>query len=140
MASQIFEALANPIRCDLVERLRESDATVGELAKWYKADVQAVCEHLKVLEQAGLVSRSGEAHRSPVHLNAEVFDLMTEWIERFRRQVERRYQDPEAVLAPMKDTATDDSTNDILVRKVDLTVRARPSKGSGDRTRDAEGS
>ncbi|WP_283234744.1 3-hydroxybutyryl-CoA dehydrogenase [Candidatus Protofrankia californiensis] len=76
MASQIFEALANPIRCDLVERLIDGDATVGE---WCKADVQAVCEHLQVLADR-LVSRSGEAHRSLMHLNAEVFDLMTAWI------------------------------------------------------------
>ena len=54
--------------------------------------VQAVSKHLKVLEDAGLVSRSRDAQRRPVHLEAEVFDLMTKWIERYRRQAEERYQ------------------------------------------------
>ena len=60
---------------------------------------------LKVLEDAGLVSRSREAQRRPVHLEAEVFDLMTKWIERYRRQAEERYQRLDAVLARMADQA-----------------------------------
>ena len=52
-----------------------------------------------MLEDAGLVSRSREAQRRPVHLEAEVFDLMTKWIERYQRQAEERYQRLDAVLA-----------------------------------------
>ncbi|KFB05541.1 putative transcriptional regulator [Frankia sp. Allo2] len=74
---QIFEALANPPWCDLIERLHVGLAPLGELAEWCKADVQTVCKHIEVLEQAGLVSRTGDAHRSLVRLNAEVFDLIT---------------------------------------------------------------
>jgi DNA-binding transcriptional ArsR family regulator len=70
--------------------------------------VQAISKHLKVLEQAGLVSRSGEGHRSPVHLEVEVFDLMTKWIERYRQQAEQRYQRLDAVLAAMNDTTDPD--------------------------------
>ena len=54
--------------------------------------LQAVSKHLKVLEDAGLVSRSRDAQRRPVHLEATVFDLMTGWIERYRRQAEERYR------------------------------------------------
>jgi DNA-binding transcriptional ArsR family regulator len=65
--------------------------------------VQAVSKHLKVLEDAGLVSRSREAQRRPVHLEANVFDLMTKWIERYRRQAEERYRRLDDVLRSMPD-------------------------------------
>ena len=65
--------------------------------------LQAVSKHLKVLEDAGLVSRSRDAQRRPVHLEAEVFDLMTKWIERYRREAEERYRRLDAVLAAMTD-------------------------------------
>ena len=101
--SQVFGALSDPTRRDLVARLTDGDATVGELAAPYQVSVQAISKHLKVLEQAGLVSRSAEQHRSPVHLEAEVFDLMTKWIERYRQRAEASYQRLEAVLAEMND-------------------------------------
>jgi chromatin segregation and condensation protein Rec8/ScpA/Scc1 (kleisin family) len=56
-----------------------------------------------VLEDAGLVSRSQDAQRRPRHLEADVFDLMTSWIERYRRQAEERYRRLDAVLAAMDD-------------------------------------
>ena len=103
--SQVFAALADPTRRDLVARLTDGDATVGQLAAPYQVSVQAISKHLKVLEQAGLVSRSAEGHRSPVHLEAEVFDLMTKWIERYRQRAEARYQRLDAVLAELSDEA-----------------------------------
>lgn len=99
--SRVFAALADPIRRDMVARLAVADATVNELAEPYAVTVQAVSKHLKVLEDAGLVSRSRQAQRRPVHLEAEVFDLMTKWIERYRREAEQRYQRLDAVLAEM---------------------------------------
>jgi DNA-binding transcriptional ArsR family regulator len=101
--SRVFAALADPTRRDMVSRLTVADATVGELAAPYEVSVQAVSKHLKVLEDAGLVSRSRDAQRRPVHLEAEVFDLMTKWIERYRRQAEERFQRLDAVLAEMDD-------------------------------------
>ena len=102
--SQVFAALADPTRRDMVARLCVADATVGELAAPYDVSVQAVSKHLKVLEGAGLVTRSRDAQRRPVHLEAEVFDLMTKWIERYRREAEARYQRLDAVLAELNDT------------------------------------
>lgn len=101
--SSVFAALADPTRRDIVARLAVADATVGELAAPYDVSVQAVSKHLKVLAEAGLVSRSKDGQRRPVHLQAEVFDLMTKWIERYRRQAEARYQRLDAVLAEMAD-------------------------------------
>jgi len=103
--SRIFAALSDPTRRDIVARLSVSDATVGELAQPYGVSVQAVSKHLKVLEGAGLVSHSRDAQRRPRHLEAEVFDLMTKWIERYRRQAEERFRRLDAVLAEM-DTDT----------------------------------
>ncbi len=102
--SQVFAALADPTRRDMVARLCAGDATVGELAAPYDVSVQAVSKHLKVLEGAGLVTRGRDAQRRPVHLEAEVFDLMTKWIERYRREAEARYQRLDAVLAELNDT------------------------------------
>ena len=101
--SKVFSALADPTRRDLVARLAVADATVNELAAPYDVSLQAVSKHLKVLEDAGLVSRRREAQRRPVHLEAEVFDLMTRWIERYRRQAEERYTRLDALLASLPD-------------------------------------
>ena len=109
--SRVFAALSDPTRRDIVARLTREDATVGDLAAPYDVSLQAVSKHLKVLEEAGLVTRSREAQRRPVHLEAEVFDLMTKWIERYRRQAEERYQRLDAVLAEMNDE-TDSTTVD----------------------------
>ena len=101
--SRVFAALADPTRRDIVARLTEDDATVGELATPYDVTVQAVSKHVKVLEDAGLVTRSRDAQRRPVHLEAKVFDLMTKWIERYQRQAEERFQRLDALLDEMND-------------------------------------
>jgi len=108
--SKVFAALADPTRRDIVARLAVGDATVGQLAAPYDVSVQAISKHLKVLEDAGLLSRRRDAQRRPCHLEAEVLDLMTKWIERYRQQAEERFQRLDAVLAAMDadDRQTDD--------------------------------
>jgi DNA-binding transcriptional ArsR family regulator len=108
--SRVFAALADPIRRDLVARLAEGDASVGELAEPHAVSVQAVSKHLRVLKNAGLVSRADSGHRAPAHLEAEVFDLMTKWIERYRREAEARYRQLDAVLANLSETEATDPT------------------------------
>lgn len=105
--SRIFAALADPMRRDIVARLTDGEATVSELAEPYEVSLQAVSRHLKVLEEAGLVSRSRDAQRRPVHLEAEVFDMMTAWIERYRRRAEERYRRLDDVLAELSEPATE---------------------------------
>ena len=105
--SRVFSALADPTRRDMVARLAAGDATVSELAAPYDVSLQAVSKHIQVLEEAGLVSRSRDAQRRPVHLEAEVFDLMTKWIERYRQQAEERYQRLDGLLDELNDRLDD---------------------------------
>jgi DNA-binding transcriptional ArsR family regulator len=108
--SRVFAALADPTRRDMVARLTEGDATVGDLAAPYDVSLQAVSKHLKVLEEAGLVTRSRDAQRRPVHLETEVFDLMTKWIERYRLRAEERYSRLDAVLSDLDRPALEEGT------------------------------
>lgn len=101
--SDVFGALADPTRRDIVEQLASADATAHELAQRYEMSYQAVSKHLKVLEGAGVVSRTREAQRRPCRLEAEVFDRMTKWLEHTREQAEERYQRLDTVLAQMDD-------------------------------------
>lgn len=101
-----FAALADPIRRDLVARLTLGDATVGELAARHPISLQAVSKHLKVLEQAGLVSKRAEAQRRLVRLEADTLAQLTDWIDHYRRQAEARYSRLDALL----DTLTPPST------------------------------
>jgi DNA-binding transcriptional ArsR family regulator len=105
--SKVFAALADPTRRDIVARLARGDATVGQLAEPYDMSLQAVSKHLKVLEDAGLVSRGRDAQRRPVHLETKVLDAMTTWIERYRREAEERYRRLDDVLAAMPDRTSD---------------------------------
>jgi DNA-binding transcriptional ArsR family regulator len=104
--SSVFAARADPIRRDLVARLASGDATVGELAEPYDVSVQAVSKHLKVLEAAGLVTKTKDAQRRSVHLEAEVLDMTTAWIERYRRRAEARYRRLDTVLAELDEHET----------------------------------
>lgn len=102
--SLAFAALADPTRRDMLARLARQDATVTELAEPYDISVQAVSKHLRVLSDAGLVSRRKDGQTRPVHFEAKVFDLMTKWIERYQRQAEERYQRLDVLLANMNET------------------------------------
>jgi DNA-binding transcriptional ArsR family regulator len=104
--STTFHALADPTRRAILARLAEGEATVNELAEPFPITLQAVSKHLKVLEDAGLVSRSRDAQRRPCHLEAGVFDLMTKWIERYRREAEDRFRRLDDVLAAMDEEHT----------------------------------
>jgi DNA-binding transcriptional ArsR family regulator len=100
--SRVFAALADPTRRDMVARLAVGDATVGDLANPYDVSVQAVSKHIKVLTDAGLVTQRKDAQRRPCHLEAEVFDLMTKWIERYRQKAQERYERLDDVLADLR--------------------------------------
>ena len=100
--SRVFAALADPTRRDMVARLSTGDATVSQLAEPYRMSLQAVYKHLRVLEDAGLVSRPRGPQPRPVRLEIQALDLMDTWIERHRARVEQRYRRLDAVLAQMK--------------------------------------
>lgn len=100
--SRVFAALADPTRRDMVARLADGDATVGQLAEPHQMSLQAIYKHLKVLEDAGLVSRPRGPQPRPVRLEVQALDLMDTWIERHRARVEQRYRRLDAVLAEMR--------------------------------------
>jgi DNA-binding transcriptional ArsR family regulator len=102
--SRAFAALADPTRRDIVARLAIGDAGVSELAAPYEMSLQAVSKHLKVLEEAGLVSRSKDAQRRPVHLEAGRLAEMTSWIDHHHRLAEQRYARLEQVLRELTGT------------------------------------
>ena len=108
--SRVFSALADPTRRSIVARLAEGDATVNQLAEPYRMTLQAVYKHLRVLEDAGLVSRPRGPQPRPVRLEVRVFDLMDTWIERHRARVEQRYRRLDAVLAAMNETSDKDGS------------------------------
>jgi DNA-binding transcriptional ArsR family regulator len=99
--SRAFTALADPTRRDIVARLSLGDATPGQLAEPFTMSLQAVSKHLKVLEDAGLISRTRDAQRRPCHLETAVLDEMTAWVDRYRRNAEERFRRLDAVLATL---------------------------------------
>jgi DNA-binding transcriptional ArsR family regulator len=98
---RVFAALADPTRRDMVARLADGDATANQLAEPYRMTLQAVYKHLRVLEEAGLVSRPPGPQPRPVHLEIQALDPLDAWIERHRVRVERRYRRLDSVLAEM---------------------------------------
>ena len=83
--------------------LREAgELKVSDMGKAFSMTQNGVSKHVKVLADAGLVTQSKDAQRRPCHLEAEVFDLMTKWIERYRQQAQERYDRLDAVLAEMR--------------------------------------
>src|ERR1700757_1460009 len=102
MLTRVFSALADPTRRDIVARLAEGDARGGRLAEPYRMTLQAVYKHLRVLEDAGLVSRPRGPQPRPVRLEGQALDLLDTWIERHRVPGETRSPRLDAVLAEMK--------------------------------------
>jgi DNA-binding transcriptional ArsR family regulator len=89
--SAMFAALADPTRRSIVARLAHGDATVNELTEPFSLTQQAISKHVKVLEQAGLISRSRAAQSRTCHLEPERLDLAVEWIARHRQVWAERF-------------------------------------------------
>lgn len=94
-----FAALSDPVRRAMVARLSRGPATVNELAEPFDITLQAVSKHISVLESAGLVWRTREAQRRPVHLDAAALERLTSWIDRYRVEAEQQYRRLDALLA-----------------------------------------
>ena len=99
-----FAALADPTRRAILARLASGEASVAELAEPFQMSQPAISKHLKVLEQAGLVSRGQDAQRRPRRLEAKPLADATKWLERYRRFWEGNYQRLDALLEEMKFT------------------------------------
>jgi DNA-binding transcriptional ArsR family regulator len=83
--TRTFHALADPTRRAILGRLAEGEATVGELAAPFPISAQAVSKHLKVLEQAGLITRGRTAQLRPSRLQAAPLRDAVDWLEDYRR-------------------------------------------------------
>ncbi len=88
----MFAALGDPTRRAIVERLASGDATVLELAAPFDISLPAISRHLKVLEDAGLISRGRDAQRRPCRLRPEALEQVTAWAEHTRRAWEERFE------------------------------------------------
>ena len=93
-----FTALADPVRRRIIARLSRGPATVNELAEPFEISKQAVSKHIQVLEQAELVTRTRDAPRRPVHLNAARLEALTAWIDKYRLIHEQQFRRLDALL------------------------------------------
>lgn len=105
-----FQALADPVRRAIIARLSRGPATVNELAEPFAISTQAVSRHIHVLEQAGLVTRSRDAQRRPVHLDPETLEALTGWIDRYRLLHEQRFRSLDTVLAELDEPRAEHRT------------------------------
>jgi DNA-binding transcriptional ArsR family regulator len=100
--SIIFSALADPTRRAILARLAEGDATVTELAEPFSISLPAISRHLKVLERAGLISRSRSAQWRSSSLEAETLREVIDWVEPYRELWDERLDRLDAHLKQMK--------------------------------------
>ena len=104
LLDRAFLALADPVRRRIVARLSRGPATVNELAEPFAITLQAVSRHIRVLEDAGLVTRTRDGQRRPVHLAPAALEPLTAWIDRYRLVHEQRFRALDALLAAGPDT------------------------------------
>ncbi len=97
-----FAALADPTRRAILARLSQGDLSVADLTKPFAMSQPAISKHLKVLERAGLVSRSRDAQRRPVHLEAAPLADATDWLQEYRRFWEERFSKLDTLLDELK--------------------------------------
>ena len=106
--SVVFGALADPTRRAILARLAEGEANVKQLAAPFDMSQPAVSRHLRVLEQAGLISRTRRATARLSHLEAEPLRDATEWLARYRAFWEESYERLDALLTTIQDRQTTD--------------------------------
>lgn len=105
----IFAALSDPIRRAILARLAEGDATVAELAAPFEVSQPAISRHLKVLEQAGLISRERRATARLSHLEAQPLRDAVSWLAGYRAHWEESYERLDALLEALQDGQDDTS-------------------------------
>jgi len=102
----VFGALADPTRRAILARLTAGDANVAQLTAPFSVSQPAISRHLKVLEQAGLVSRTRQATARLSHLEADPLRDATEWLARYREYWDESYERLDALLAALQDDGT----------------------------------
>jgi DNA-binding transcriptional ArsR family regulator len=108
--SAVFGALADPTRRAILARLTTGDLTVAELSAPFPVTQPAISRHLKVLEGAGLISRSRRATARLSHLEAEPLRDATEWLARYIEFWDESYERLDTLLAALGTASTDPAT------------------------------
>jgi DNA-binding transcriptional ArsR family regulator len=103
-----FAALADPTRRAILARLASGEASVNELARPFAMSLPAVSKHLKVLERAGLISRSREAQWRPCRLKAGPLKEVSDWVENYRRFWDHSFDRLDAYLHELQTTEKPD--------------------------------
>ena len=98
----VFSALADPTRRAILARLMEGEASVNELAEPFAISQPAISKHLKMLERAGLVTRSADGTRRPVRIEAAPMKDAVDWLEKYRRFWEQSYARLDSLLASLQ--------------------------------------
>lgn len=114
--SLVFGALADPIRRAILTRLRDGDASVAELAAPFSVSQPAISRHLKVLEHAGLISRTRRATARLSHLHAEPLREVTTWLAGYQRFWDESHERLDELLAALQGIRKDDPDRDKTVR------------------------
>lgn len=104
-----FIALADPTRRAILARLMEGEASVNELAAPFSISQPAVSKHLKILERAGLVTRSAAGTRRPVRIEAAPMKEAVDWLEKYRTFWEASYGRLDALLAALQTPVNTDT-------------------------------
>lgn len=99
----VFIALANPVRRGILARLAKGWATVGDLAQPFDISAPAITKHLRILERAGLVTRSKRGRQHYLHLVAEPIQEAAEWMSFYERFWNRQFESLAEFLAEEQD-------------------------------------
>lgn len=97
----VFSALSDPTRLALLDRLAQGEATVMELAAPFAVSQPAISRHLKVLEQAGLISRRVDGSKRPCRLEPKGLEAIDPWLEMMRKAFSQNYRRLDTLLASM---------------------------------------
>jgi DNA-binding transcriptional ArsR family regulator len=112
-----FAALADPTRRAILARLAAGEASVNELVEPFDMSQPAISKHLRVLERAGLISRSRDAQRRPCRLEAKPLAEADEWLQRYREFWEASFDHLDSLLEEMKTQKKTVATRKIRSKK-----------------------
>ena len=148
--SLAFAALSDPTRRAMLARLLQGEATVNELAAPFKMSLPAISKHIKVLEKAGLLTKSRQAQLRPCKINGEQLRQAMDWIGQYRPLWEGRLDQPDATLQErhgaesaakpaQKEASKSDASKPRLSKPGDTPDKAKPRAEKQGRSPSASG-
>jgi DNA-binding transcriptional ArsR family regulator len=121
--SATFAALSDPTRRAMLARLSQGEASVNELAAPFKMSLPAVSKHIKVLEKAGLLTKTINAQQRPCKIDGVQLKQAVDWIDQYRKLWEGRLDRLDAYLVKLHDS--ENATNNIAVEAINTPARAK---------------